>query len=58
MLPEDQQLGKIKSEIFMQYIELNGGFVKFAFVVLMAMIMWILCTTFASIIMQKWCQDP
>jgi len=55
MLPEDQQLGKIKSEIFMQYIELNGGFVKFAFVVLMAMIMWILCTTFASIIMQKWC---
>jgi hypothetical protein len=54
MLPEDRQVGKIKAEIFMQYITLNGGFVKFALVVLTAMVIWILCTIFASIIMEKW----
>lgn len=51
MLPEDHTVGKIDLTIFKEYIMLNGGYFRFAFLVSFAMLLWIISTTMASIIM-------
>lgn len=58
MLPEDHTVGKIDLTIFKEYIMLNGGYFRFAFLVSFAMLLWIISTTMASIIMERWCEDP
>ena len=58
MIPEDQQIGNVDYKIFKEYIMLNGGYFSFAFLICFAMIMWIGMTIAASIIMEKWCEDP
>lgn len=58
MLPEDQQIGEIKFEVFRKYVEYNGGIFKFALIVILAMVSWITATTFASIFMSMWCENP
>lgn len=58
MLPEDQQTGEVDMKIFKEYIKLNGGYFDFAFLICLAMILWIILTTASSIVMEKWCEDP
>ena len=58
MLPEDQVVGKVDFKIFKEYIELNGGIFRFAVLVSLAMFFWIASLTAASIIIERWCEDP
>jgi ATP-binding cassette subfamily C (CFTR/MRP) protein 1 len=58
MIPEEHQQGEIKLKVFKQYIDYNGGMCSFALVVILAMLFWILSTTFASIFMSFWCSNP
>jgi ABC-type multidrug transport system fused ATPase/permease subunit len=58
MLPEDQVVGKVDFTIFREYIELNGGIFRFAVLVSLAMFFWIASLTAASIIIERWCEDP
>jgi hypothetical protein len=58
MLPEDQQKGEVEWKIFKEYIRLNGGYCKFGFFILLAMLIWISFTIAAAIIIQLWCEDP
>ena len=58
MLPEDQVVGKVDFTIFREYIELNGGIFRFAVLVSLAMFFWIASLTAASIILERWCEDP
>lgn len=55
MLPEDQVIGKVDLKIFKEYIDLNGGTFRFAFLVCLAMLLWIVSITMASIVMERWC---
>jgi hypothetical protein len=55
MLPEDHVVGNVDIKIFREYIDLNGGLFRFAFLVCFAMLLWIIATTIASIIMERWC---
>lgn len=45
-------------KIFREYIELNGGICRFAVLVSLAMFFWIAFLTAASIIIERWCEDP
>jgi ABC-type multidrug transport system fused ATPase/permease subunit len=58
MLPEDQEIGNIDYRIFKEYIQLNGGYVRFALVVVVAMVCWISLTIASLMIMEQWCEDP
>lgn len=58
MLPEDHVVGKVDFNIFREYIDLNGGLIRFALLVTMAMLFWVIFTTSASVVMEHWCEDP
>jgi ABC-type multidrug transport system fused ATPase/permease subunit len=58
MLPEDQEAGEVDMKIFKEYIQLNGGYWNFMFLICLAMALWISFTTGAAIIMEQWCEDP
>jgi hypothetical protein len=55
MLPEDHKIGNVDFKIFREYINLNGGILRFAVSVSLAMTFWFLFTTFSSIVMEHWC---
>ena len=58
ILPEDHSVGNINYKYFKEYIYLNGGMFRFAFLTFMAMFLWMVSLTLASIIMERWCEDP
>lgn len=55
MLPEDHETGNVDFKIFREYINLNGGILRFAVSVCCAMFFWFLFMTFSSIVMERWC---
>ena len=58
MLPEDHKVGKIDFNIFKEYINLNGGILKFVLPVMFVMALWTAFNIGASVIMERWCEEP
>ena len=58
MLPEDQEEGSLNAHVLKQFIELNGGIFKFAVFIVVCLLCFIGVKTFASILIQLWCDEP
>jgi hypothetical protein len=58
MLPEDQEQGSLNAQVLKQFIDLNGGVFKFAVFIIVCLLFFIGVKTYASILIQLWCEEP
>ena len=55
ILPEDHKVGEVDFKVFIKFIKLNGGFLKYGVIVVFSIIGITITDTSADLLIQYWC---
>jgi hypothetical protein len=56
-VPEDHQMGTINPQVYSNFVKLNGGVYRFAAVILLALLGYMVCRILGAIFIQIWCDN-